>query len=98
MAVSYVEQKILKRLVIKGSYAALRQDICPVTLYNKTSSKTPRHARNSLTMVKILPIFLSTLAVMSPMAQVFACTPGLDYCGWVLDKYGGQGKKTLFTS
>ncbi|KAG6052718.1 hypothetical protein E4U17_005498 [Claviceps sp. LM77 group G4] len=41
-------------------------------------------------MVKTLPIFLSALAVMSPMAQVFACTPGLDYCGWVLDRYGGQ--------
>ncbi|KAG5955390.1 hypothetical protein E4U30_001169 [Claviceps sp. LM220 group G6] len=41
-------------------------------------------------MVKTLPIFLATLAVMDPMAQVLACQPGLDYCGWVLDKYGGQ--------
>ncbi|KAG6196636.1 hypothetical protein E4U10_000792 [Claviceps purpurea] len=50
-----------------------------------------------LTMVKILPFFLATLAAISPVAQAAAkpatCTPGLDYCGSVLIKSKGSGKE-----
>ncbi|KAG6052719.1 hypothetical protein E4U17_005499 [Claviceps sp. LM77 group G4] len=51
-----------------------------------------------LIMVKILPFFLTTLAAISPVAQAAAakpatCTPGLDYCGWLLIKSKGRGKE-----
>ncbi|KAG5935535.1 hypothetical protein E4U60_003121 [Claviceps pazoutovae] len=40
-------------------------------------------------MVKILSIFITTLAAISPMVQA-GCTPGLNYCGWNLRQYGGK--------
>ncbi|KAG5950442.1 hypothetical protein E4U13_006141 [Claviceps humidiphila] len=40
-------------------------------------------------MVQILPLFLATLATISPVVQ--ACTPGLDYCGYTLLEYGWHG-------
>ncbi|KAG6084525.1 hypothetical protein E4U15_001612 [Claviceps sp. LM218 group G6] len=39
-------------------------------------------------MVKILSVFMATLAVTSPVAQAGGCTPGLYYCGSTLIKYG----------
>ncbi|KAG6190307.1 hypothetical protein E4U36_003169 [Claviceps purpurea] len=45
-------------------------------------------------MVKILSIFLATLAAFSPVAQAGDCTPGVSYCGSTLQRYGfpGAGK------
>lgn len=49
---------------------------------------------NLLIMVQILPLFLATLAIISPVVQ--ACTPGLDYCGYTLLEYGeGQSLRDL---
>ncbi|KAG5922203.1 hypothetical protein E4U61_005570 [Claviceps capensis] len=39
-------------------------------------------------MVKILPIFLATLAAISPVVQARVCTPGSNYCGSTLTTYG----------
>ncbi|KAG6161384.1 hypothetical protein E4U24_005986 [Claviceps purpurea] len=39
-------------------------------------------------MVKILSIFVATLAAISPVVQAGACTPGLQYCGSTLTRYG----------
>ncbi|KAG6084523.1 hypothetical protein E4U30_006827 [Claviceps sp. LM220 group G6] len=39
-------------------------------------------------MVKILSVFMATLAAISPVAQAGGCTPGLNYCGSTLIKYG----------
>ncbi|KAG5953749.1 hypothetical protein E4U57_005093 [Claviceps arundinis] len=38
-------------------------------------------------MVKILSIFLATLAAISPVAQAGNCVPGLKYCGSTLQRY-----------
>ncbi|KAG6166456.1 hypothetical protein E4U51_003554 [Claviceps purpurea] len=45
-------------------------------------------------MVKISSIFITTLAAISPVVQA-GCTPGLNYCGWNLRKYGGYDGLTL---
>ncbi|KAG6120682.1 hypothetical protein E4U13_006142 [Claviceps humidiphila] len=44
-------------------------------------------------MVQILPLFLATLATISPVVQAASCTPGLDYCGFTLTSngWGAQG-------
>lgn len=39
-------------------------------------------------MVQILPLFLATLAAISPVVQAASCTPGLDYCGFTLTSNG----------
>ncbi|KAG6026974.1 hypothetical protein E4U19_002320 [Claviceps sp. Clav32 group G5] len=39
-------------------------------------------------MVKILSIFMATLAAISPVVQAKACTSGLNYCGSTLTTYG----------
>ncbi|KAG6174437.1 hypothetical protein E4U35_003604 [Claviceps purpurea] len=39
-------------------------------------------------MVQILPLFLATLATISPVVQAGSCTPGLDYCGRTLTGNG----------
>ncbi|KAG5975927.1 hypothetical protein E4U56_002966 [Claviceps arundinis] len=49
-----------------------------------------RSTSDSFIMVKILPFFLTTLAAIGPVAQAASCTPGLDYCGWVLLDHGGD--------
>ncbi|KAG6323727.1 hypothetical protein E4U44_001951 [Claviceps purpurea] len=42
-------------------------------------------------MVQILPLFLATLATISPVVQAVSCTPGITYCGRILYKYGWRG-------
>ncbi|KAG6047911.1 hypothetical protein E4U17_007345 [Claviceps sp. LM77 group G4] len=39
-------------------------------------------------MVKILSIFMATLAAISPVVQARVCTPGLNYCGSTIKTYG----------
>ncbi|KAG5922060.1 hypothetical protein E4U61_005846 [Claviceps capensis] len=39
-------------------------------------------------MVQILPLFLATLAAISPVVQAGHCTPGLEYCGFTLTSNG----------
>ncbi|KAG6055450.1 hypothetical protein E4U16_007566, partial [Claviceps sp. LM84 group G4] len=46
-------------------------------------------------MVKILPIFLATLAAISPVVQAGNCVPGLKYCGHTLQTYGFPGAGRL---
>ncbi|KAG6161386.1 hypothetical protein E4U11_003508 [Claviceps purpurea] len=48
-------------------------------------------------MVKILSIFMATLAAISPVAQagVWHCTPGLKYCGATLQQYDFLGAEKL---
>ncbi|KAG6022810.1 hypothetical protein E4U19_004754 [Claviceps sp. Clav32 group G5] len=46
-------------------------------------------------MAKILSILIATLAVVSPVAQAGACTPGLKYCGHTLQTYGYSGAQGL---
>ncbi|KAG6206681.1 hypothetical protein E4U35_001535 [Claviceps purpurea] len=43
-------------------------------------------------MVKILSIFMATLAAISSVAQagVWHCTPGLKYCGATLQQYDNE--------
>ncbi|KAG6249673.1 hypothetical protein E4U23_001985 [Claviceps purpurea] len=45
-------------------------------------------------MVKISSIFITLLAAISPVVQA-GCTPGLNYCGWNLRKYGGTNTNML---
>ncbi|KAG6033782.1 hypothetical protein E4U19_006214 [Claviceps sp. Clav32 group G5] len=69
------------------------------TQYLRADSPWSRYLRATvLIMVKILPFFLTTLAAISPVVQAAAakpatCTPGLDYCGWLLIKSKGRGKE-----
>ncbi|KAG5971788.1 hypothetical protein E4U56_006571 [Claviceps arundinis] len=46
-------------------------------------------------MVKILSIFLATLAAISPVAQAGNCVPGLKYCGSTLQRYDFPGAEKL---
>ncbi|KAG6099538.1 hypothetical protein E4U31_004375 [Claviceps sp. LM219 group G6] len=46
-------------------------------------------------MVKILSIFLATLAAISPVAQAGNCRPGLRYCGSTLQRYDFPGAGNL---
>ncbi|KAG6133994.1 hypothetical protein E4U38_002601 [Claviceps purpurea] len=46
-------------------------------------------------MANILSILIATLAVVSPVVQAGACTPGLDYCGQTLKTYGYPGAQSL---
>ncbi|KAG6229004.1 hypothetical protein E4U23_004576 [Claviceps purpurea] len=39
-------------------------------------------------MVKILSIFMATLAAISPVVQARACIPGNNYCGSTLTTFG----------
>ncbi|KAG5949398.1 hypothetical protein E4U60_005589 [Claviceps pazoutovae] len=41
-------------------------------------------------MVKILSIFLATLAAIGPVAQAAACIRGRKYCGATLQRYGNE--------
>ncbi|KAG6163503.1 hypothetical protein E4U51_005671 [Claviceps purpurea] len=41
-------------------------------------------------MVKILSIFMATLAAISPVVQARACIPGNNYCGSTLTTFGKQ--------
>ncbi|KAG6266780.1 hypothetical protein E4U49_000256 [Claviceps purpurea] len=43
---------------------------------------------SNLTMVKILSIFMATLAAISPVVQARACIPGNNYCGSTLTTFG----------
>ncbi|KAG6136028.1 hypothetical protein E4U38_001563 [Claviceps purpurea] len=38
-------------------------------------------------MVKILSMFMTTLATVGPIVQAGPCTPGLKYCGFTLKNY-----------
>ncbi|KAG6224332.1 hypothetical protein E4U34_000434 [Claviceps purpurea] len=49
-------------------------------------------------MVKVLSIFLATLAAISPVVQAGACTPGLQYCGSTLTRYGKSAPRAPFLS
>ncbi|KAG6253233.1 hypothetical protein E4U24_008350 [Claviceps purpurea] len=76
----------------------LRAKSPPTGEFSKFQYGIPLDLRATvLTMVKILPFFLTTLAAISPVAQAAAkpatCTPGLDYCGSVLIKSKGSGKE-----
>ncbi|KAG6074612.1 hypothetical protein E4U31_004372 [Claviceps sp. LM219 group G6] len=46
-------------------------------------------------MANILSILIATLAVVGPVAQAGACTPGLHYCGHTLRTYGYPGAQSL---
>ncbi|KAG6223008.1 hypothetical protein E4U25_000340 [Claviceps purpurea] len=46
-------------------------------------------------MANILSILIATLAVVSPVVQAGACTPGLTYCGHTLKTYGYPGAQSL---
>ncbi|KAG6120388.1 hypothetical protein E4U13_006594, partial [Claviceps humidiphila] len=46
-------------------------------------------------MVKILSIFLATLAAISPVAQAGNCVPHLKYCGSTLQRYDFPGAEKL---
>ncbi|KAG6065347.1 hypothetical protein E4U32_007460 [Claviceps aff. humidiphila group G2b] len=46
-------------------------------------------------MVKILSIFLATLAAISPVAQAGNCVPGLKYCGSTLQRYDIENVNAL---
>ncbi|KAG6137000.1 hypothetical protein E4U38_001149 [Claviceps purpurea] len=46
-------------------------------------------------MANILSILIATLAVVSPVVQAGACTPGRKYCGHTLMVYGYPGAKSL---
>ncbi|KAG6174545.1 hypothetical protein E4U51_001556 [Claviceps purpurea] len=41
-------------------------------------------------MVRILSIFITTLAAVSPVAHAGVCVPGLQYCGSTLKDYGKE--------
>lgn len=45
---------------------------------------------NNSTMVRILYIFITTLAAVSPVAHAGVCVPGLQYCGSTLKDYGKE--------
>ncbi|KAG6255264.1 hypothetical protein E4U23_004574 [Claviceps purpurea] len=65
----------------------------PDDLYNCVSPKKVRRSRfttSNLTMVKILSIFLATLATIGPVAQADACIRGRRYCGSTLQRYGNE--------
>ncbi|KAG6214941.1 hypothetical protein E4U34_005905 [Claviceps purpurea] len=50
---------------------------------------------HNFNMANILSILIATLAVVSPVVQAGACTPGLTYCGHTLMTYGYPGAQNL---
>ncbi|KAG6255267.1 hypothetical protein E4U23_004577 [Claviceps purpurea] len=46
-------------------------------------------------MVKILSMFMTTLATVGPIVQAGPCTPGLKYCGFTLKNYDYPGAENL---
>ncbi|KAG6117222.1 hypothetical protein E4U13_001256 [Claviceps humidiphila] len=59
-----------------------------LTVYSPTS--TLRFSPSQSTMVKILSIFITTLAALSPVAQAGACKEGIVNCGSTLQKFRNE--------
>ncbi|KAG5942860.1 hypothetical protein E4U59_000804 [Claviceps monticola] len=67
----------------------------PLELFSIYISTTPRlktlesnFIANNSTMVRILSIFITTLAAVCPVAHAGVCVPGLQYCGSTLKDSG----------
>ncbi|KAG6142439.1 hypothetical protein E4U35_000680 [Claviceps purpurea] len=49
-------------------------------------------------MVQILPLVITALVAMSPVAQAAGCVNGRIYCGHTLQTYGYEGAASLVPS